>query len=233
MSDSHITSERNSDQNPMSQHYLGKSGEDYFAWQQGAAFRAGRLQARMFGDYVKSEDNVLDFGCGGGFFLKAIHCSTKSGVEVNPAARKTCIENGIPATGEISTVPTSSVSLVTSIHSLEHVLQPLTVLEELHRVLHHGGRLLVCTPIDHWWTFRRYERNDIHHHLFTWTAQNLGNLISEAGFEVESIKTWTFAWPPRWAHFFERIPWPVFAAVCQLWGWVSHSRQLVALARKA
>lgn len=41
-------------------------GEKYFEWQKAVGEFGGRANLFKFEKYIKENDNVLDFGCGGG-----------------------------------------------------------------------------------------------------------------------------------------------------------------------
>jgi len=69
----------------ISTHYDDK----YFDWQASIGEFGGWANQSKFVEYISSNSRVLDFGCGGGFLLKGIKCSTKVGVEVNPSAAET------------------------------------------------------------------------------------------------------------------------------------------------
>jgi SAM-dependent methyltransferase len=139
---------------------------------------------------------VLDFGCADGLFLRNLPAARRIGVEVNESVRKLC-ENMSVTTGihvelasELSEIKPAIVDVAISNHSLEHILDPLRALQELWRVLRPGGRLIIVTPFDDWRS--RIHRNwtpvDPDNHLYTWSPRNLGNLLSEAGFRVESVE---------------------------------------------
>ena len=69
------------DKNKVVSHYQ----DDYFnKYQRDLGEFGGRANAFMFDQYITPADEVvLDFGCGGGFLLKNLHCSRKVGIEIN------------------------------------------------------------------------------------------------------------------------------------------------------
>ena len=50
----------------------------------------GKANLFKFKKYISKKDNVLDFGCGGGFLLNNLDCNYKAGIEINPVARDFC-----------------------------------------------------------------------------------------------------------------------------------------------
>lgn len=88
-----------------------------------------------FEPHIKPSDTVLDLGCGGGYLLKNLTCARRIGVEVNPSATKTALENGIECYASLDLVPDSSINVAISNHALEHIQNPHEVLGKLRRKL--------------------------------------------------------------------------------------------------
>jgi SAM-dependent methyltransferase len=139
---------------------------------------------------------VLDLGCGGGSLLLNLNCEKKIGVEINPIARTEVEGNGIEVHEDLATVPEQSVDVAVSNHSLEHFFCPLNTLRELNDKLVERGRLVLCVPVDDWRTQKQFNPEDINHHLYTWTPLLLGNLLTEAGYQIDHIWLYSHAWPP-------------------------------------
>lgn len=212
-----------------STHYAGGAGEAYFAYQNELGEVAGRLNARKFAAFVRPTDRVLDFGCGGGWLLRELQSAEKVGVDLNPAAREQCKQNGIEVYADVASVP-GLVDVLVSNHCLEHVPYPIEALKQLKAKLRPDGKLILVVPIDDWRAQRRYNSADINHHLHTWTPLLLGHTLTEAGFIVESVRVLTDAWPPKVATAYRILPKGAFAALCWTWSVLRNRRQLVAVA---
>lgn len=182
-----------------SAHYQGQEGESYFSAQAVTGKLGARWNLNIWIDHIHAEDSVLDFGCGGGYLLSVLPGKTKVGVEINPAARKMAESLGIEVFETVEGVKEDRFNRIISSHALEHVPAPLTALKQLHSCLTTGGQLLLLLPLDDWRTpaHRSYYNGEIHHHLYTWTPQNLGNLLDEAGFKEIKVKVITDAMPPH------------------------------------
>ena len=66
----------------VSKHYDDK----YYDWQSSIGEFGGWANRTKFAEYISSNSDVLDFGCGGGFLLEGLQCKKKVGVEVNKSA---------------------------------------------------------------------------------------------------------------------------------------------------
>jgi len=216
-----------------SSHYLDEAGKDYFDWQNRGGSQRGKINARKFAPYVQPRDRVLDFGCGSGSLLYYLECTQRIGVEINPAARTVAVEAGLEVHETLATVPDASVDVVISNHALEHTLCPLRVLQQLQKPLVAQGRLVLCLPIDDWRNEQYVNVDDVNHHLYTWTPLLLGNLLSEADYEVQRIWVYAHAWPPKnWQTLDKSLPIWLFDLICTFTAWRHNRRQIMAIARK-
>jgi SAM-dependent methyltransferase len=214
-----------------SERYLEVQGEDYFTYQKAIAKSRGALLALKFERYIKATDCVLDFGCGGGYLLKALNCRQKIGVEINPAARSQALASGIECHSVLDAVAGGVADVVISNHALEHVPFPIEALRQIRHKLRPGGLLVLCVPADDWRTQKRYDPNDVNHHLHTWTPLLLGHTLSEAGFPVKAnnISVLTHAWPPHVDALWKHLPRAAFDMICSVFAVVKNRRQLLAV----
>lgn len=184
------------DKLPVSSHYKAERGALYQS-RFGPQTFGRRYQADLyFRRHVTATDTVLDFGCNDGVFLRWLDAGRRIGVEVNPAARQeceaACREEGVPVElhDDIGAIPDGIIDVAISNHCLEHTLTPFEALRQIHRVLRPGGKLVLVLPFDDWRSpiHRRWRPDDRDNHLFTWSPMNVGNLLTEAGFRVESAE---------------------------------------------
>jgi 2-polyprenyl-3-methyl-5-hydroxy-6-metoxy-1,4-benzoquinol methylase len=217
----------------VSRHYLGEAGELYVTHRQSDAVHVGhRLNFEYFQPYLRETDVVLDFGCGNGGLLRVLkqHVQRVEGLEVNPAAAHVARQSGCVVKGSLEDLPTSAYDRIVSNHVLEHVRDPIATLERLRASLRPGGLLLLKLPINDWRAAgeRRWSREDVDHHLHTWTPKLLGNVLYEAGYDVESIRVVTSAWHPR---LFPLMRFGLGAPAFWAFAVLKHRRQLFAVAR--
>jgi 2-polyprenyl-3-methyl-5-hydroxy-6-metoxy-1,4-benzoquinol methylase len=148
-------------------------------------------------------ERLLDVGCGTGNLIGVAgsRCGAVHGCDVSEVAVREasgCGVVGVCADLNRGALPyrTGAFDWVTCLEVIEHVVDPLQLLRELHRVLRPAGRLLMTTPNI------RYVRNvarlvwrgEFPHtttdtfvwgggHLHYFTRRDLGGLVVRAGFE--------------------------------------------------
>jgi SAM-dependent methyltransferase len=219
----------------VSSHYLGEEGKKYVAQRQSAYLQKGlKTNAERLIPYLKKSDVVLDFGCGPGALMKLLseHVARIDGLEVNPTAAQIAREaNSGTIFESLDAIPREpKYDAITTNHVLEHVREIVLTLETLRSLLKSGGSLIVVLPIDDFRAAhqRRWDKNDVDHHLATWTPRLFANVLFEAGFEVKECRVITSAWPPR------RLAFLMVPGLEGILSWltavVRHRRQLMAIA---
>lgn len=180
---------------PVSQHYQSERGRAYQVSFAKAEFYRRYQVDLYFRHHVAPSDTVLDFGCNDGLFLSCLDAKRRIGVEVNPAAREKCVSPDIELHADILEVPDEIADVVMSNHCLEHTLAPFETIRQFHRALKPRGKLVIVLPFDDWRSpiHRSWRPNDPDNHLFTWSPMNIGNLLTEAGFQVEHCEHTQYA----------------------------------------
>jgi SAM-dependent methyltransferase len=172
--------------------YTGERGAEYYA--QRERLRSDSVQrerALLFRDIEDERASILDFGCGNGALLAHLHAATRIGVEISPHAAKEARKKLDVIVTTLADVADSSVDSVISFHALEHVDAPAVVLREMWRVLKPSGQIKLIVPCDvpllrgiH----SSWRPDDINMHLYAWSPQTLGNLLTLCGFAVEDAR---------------------------------------------
>jgi SAM-dependent methyltransferase len=118
---------------------------------------------------------VLDVGAGDApyreLFAHAEYLTSDWQHSVHEGARRA----DIVASADALPVEDASVDAVLLLQVLEHVPEPARVLEELHRVLRPGGRLVLTAPL-------AWELHELPHDYFRYTGPGLEHLLARAGF---------------------------------------------------
>ncbi len=219
----------------VSKHYLSDLGKAYFNQRSVERMSFGRIfQTRYFRPFCSKDTVLLDFGCSDGLFLRNLPAKRRIGVDGSPFVVKECMrlsrETGIPieVLESLDTVGENSCDVVISNHTLEHVINPIIVLRQMRRALRPGGRLVLVVPFDDFRSSknRRWQPHDEKHHLFTWSPSNLGNLLTEAGFEVQECRICTSAWSPRFFWINRLFGLTTFKAACFVFSILMNRREV-------
>ena len=137
---------------------------------------------------------LLEVGCGDGKALIRLRELSweAEGVEIDHNAVKTARAKGLNVhLGQISEqqYPEGCFDVVFMSHVIEHVLEPMTLLEECHRILKNGGYLVVYSPNVRSLGHRLYKSNwrglEPPRHLYLFSKNTLLCLARKARFTRE------------------------------------------------
>lgn len=160
---------------------------------------------------LRPPGRLLDLGCGGGHLL--VEAGQRDwrplGTDLSHQACINARRAGAPAVqAETAAIPfqDGSVEGVSLINVLDHVLDPLGTLREVHRVLVPGGHLVIRVPnaafhrpwirlltslgpAVRWYGWDGYPIL----HVFAFTGGGLTRLVQRAGFHVLEVRNSSFA----------------------------------------
>lgn len=183
-------------QEPYSPQRLARQRSQGSRWLSGWRSGRGRAEQKLLN--LSGQGRLLDFGCGGGAFLK---CMDRLGWQVTgldisaTAACRVRADLGLRVL--IGSLPhpelqPASFDVITMWQSLEHVHAPREVLREAHRLLVPGGQLLVAVPnidsLPYRWFGSDWIGLDLPRHLTHFTPLTLGLMLERTGFRVGSIQ---------------------------------------------
>lgn len=190
---------------PASYHAYAFSAEQY-----GFVYRVRRwLEGRRVAgwcDGIPDDARVLDVGCGDGFHLRILRDVGRPGwrlegvdaseraVAAAAAAGLTVHHGRLEALVEAGALPRAAYDLVLLVATVEHVAEPLAVLEAARAVLRPGGRVVVITDNTATPSFRLFGRRHWggYHwprHWYLFDPKSLARLAERAGLEVASVTT--------------------------------------------
>ncbi len=153
-------------------------------------FRHRLAEMRRFASQGR---RLLDIGCQNGTFLVLARAEgwEPRGVELAPAAVEQARQQGldvVAGTLAQARFPAASFDVVTLWHLLEHLPQPLELLEEIRRILKPRGLLAIETPNVDSRAFRRQGANWEYllapQHLCYFGVQSLGTALEQTGYHV-------------------------------------------------
>lgn len=129
--------------------------EDYHAMTDGSG-KETHPHVRLLMEHVRPADLCVEFGCGGGTVLAEVSAKARRavGIDVAPLAlgrareRVRALSNCSLIQSDVGRVPLRDgvADVAYSLEVLEHVWDPLLVLNEMLRVLRPGGLLFMTAP---------------------------------------------------------------------------------------
>jgi 2-polyprenyl-3-methyl-5-hydroxy-6-metoxy-1,4-benzoquinol methylase len=169
--------------------------------------RPSRFWSRVFGRpcperrgalLFPAPGRLLDFGCGGGSYLRRMARLgwRVTGLDVAPDVVQR-IRDELGCEALVGTLPHAdlapgSFEVVTMWQALEHVHRPLAVLRAAYELLVPGGQVVVAVPnfesLATGWFGEHWFGLDLPRHLTHFTPRTLGTMLQTAGFRVESIR---------------------------------------------
>jgi SAM-dependent methyltransferase len=169
-------------------YYKGEAGRRYHSEKRAipdaaipwvAGLRAEKIRAG-----VRAADTVLEYGAGLGWNLARLDCKRRLAFDLEDFLAPSIRAAGVEFVARTADVAGGSLDVVVCHHALEHLANPAGALEEMGRMLRADGRLLLFAPFERERRYRRFDRAEPNHHLYSWNAQTLGNLAESTGFRV-------------------------------------------------
>lgn len=138
----------------------------------------------------------LDFGTGSGGILELLSNSAKEtyAVELQTGPRKQLISEGYKVYKDIKDVPCSNLEVVTLFHVLEHLPDPVNILNEIREKMAGSGKIVIEVPHanDFLISFLEIEEFKEHtfwsEHLILHTRRSLEALMKKSGFRNIKIE---------------------------------------------
>lgn len=143
---------------------------------------------------LKDKD-ILDFGCGNSGFLRKAQTisNTVSGVELDERGIELANNNGINVKSYINCFE-EKYDYITMFHVLEHIKEPIVLLQQLERYLKECGSILIEVPNADDILLNLYESKAFadftywSFHLYLYNFSTLPLLIKKAGLKLNWIK---------------------------------------------
>jgi SAM-dependent methyltransferase len=172
------------------QHYRGESGQRYQREKRAVPERAypwiARLRAEKFSS-IGVDDVVVEFGAGLGWNLANLKCARRIAIDLEDFLPWDLKKSGVEFRESAAALAENFADAIICHHVLEHVEVPTEMLQHARRILKPNGRLFVNVPFEKEGRYRRYDAAEPNHHLYSWNAQSLGNLMTSQGFQIQEI----------------------------------------------
>lgn len=154
-----------------------------------------------------SKGNLLDYGCGVGYFLEA--CQKQGweveGMEPNDTARHQTEEKiGKPLfKGKVEELGEEKFEVITLWHVLEHVHRLNQTLQSLVKATKKGGHLVIAVPNADSYDAQKYGANwaayDVPRHLYHFNKASMQKLLKKHKLELKEVL------PMKWDAYYVSI----------------------------
>ncbi|MGH7975493.1 MAG: class I SAM-dependent methyltransferase [Limisphaerales bacterium] len=141
---------------------------------------------------VKFDADILDVGCGDGDFLlqlRSLGFSSLTGVDPFLAG-DIAYKNGVKVLKKNLKEMTGQFDLITMHHSLEHMADPVEILQQAEKILRTGGQLAIRVPVAGA-AWKCYGANwiqlDPPRHIFLPTVKSMEILAARAGLRFGQV----------------------------------------------
>ncbi|MCK4351977.1 class I SAM-dependent methyltransferase [candidate division WOR-3 bacterium] len=154
--------------------------------------------AKFVARICDNNKRILEIGCGNGKFLIALRKSSKSalfGVEPSQTAVSQIKEesgiNVFPGVVKEAHFPDNYFDMVIMFQVIEHLPNPRSTLEEVHRILKRYGYVICSTPNVDSTEFNFFGKYwyglDIPRHLYFYSEKTLNRLLYQSGFVIKKV----------------------------------------------
>jgi 2-polyprenyl-3-methyl-5-hydroxy-6-metoxy-1,4-benzoquinol methylase len=169
-------------------------------WRRAVAMAVGAVKPASkfgFGLPYQGQGRWLDFGCGGGTFLRRMASLgwTVAGMDISAeavAAVRAGGMQGIQGSLPHPDLSPGSFDVITMRHSLEHVPNPKEVIAAAFDLLASGGRLVINVPCYNCWDLDYFGDAaitlDLPRHLTHFTQPTLRNMLISCGFAQVEVR---------------------------------------------
>jgi len=184
-------------------------------------FRYDKLTAAsnawIFQDFINSTDSVLNFWCGGGYLLDALACGDKFGIDASAKYR-----DHAQSTFGFRVAPNfdgfNNLDVVISSHSLARMPHPLQTLNDAYKSLRDGGTLVLLVPC--YSRKNKFTEFNFEQHLYSWSPNDIGNLVRRAGFTILAVERICHRIPPKGSLLLKYFGERAFHLMCGAYGWL-------------
>jgi 2-polyprenyl-3-methyl-5-hydroxy-6-metoxy-1,4-benzoquinol methylase len=175
--------------------YYGDSGSKFSGLIELLVRVTAARRVRFLVKQVPKAAQILDVGCGRGTLLKAFadRGFEAHGFELSPEAAEFADPRAkIKIGAELAEAqyPNGFFDMIVLWHVLEHLKHPDKTIEEIHRILKPGGKLIIAVPnFSSWqakWAGENWFHLDLPRHLYHFPLEALRRLVEERGFEYRS-----------------------------------------------
>jgi 2-polyprenyl-3-methyl-5-hydroxy-6-metoxy-1,4-benzoquinol methylase len=153
-----------------------------------------RQKVAWLNSFNVAKGNLLDIGCGTGYFLKAAKKSgwKVTGIEPNKTARKTAKEKGLKVITDLDKINDKKLyHCISLFHVLEHVHELRKTIKKLIHLLEENGTIMIAVPNHRSLDAQHYKEHwaawDVPRHLYHFNHKSMAYLANEFKLHIDQI----------------------------------------------
>lgn len=178
--------------------YQGRDGRRFGSLISGVRAWCARYRVRHALLSAGGPIQVIDFGCGQGYFLDALRASGHYclGIEISETTGRRAMGKGHPVLSSLDALSDHTFAAAVSVHVIEHLPEPDVILAGLRRVVHTDAFFYFEVPNAASWQSRLFGRRWLHCeaglHIHHFTPLSFDGLLAAQGYRIERISTYSF-----------------------------------------
>ncbi len=189
-------------------------------------FRA-KYADKIYWKYFENKNKkILEFGCGLGQ-NSYLHKENTLCIDISQFCKEECEKRGIKVIKDISKIKKDSFDGILSVHTLEHLEEPLKAIKEFYRVLKPRSRLVLVLPYEKNVPIRNFKPTKAKH-LYNWTFKSINELLYDQGFKIKLNK---FNYAKGYSIFY-KYPLEIALRLIKLLGLITNSKEMIVVAEK-
>ena len=152
-----------------------------------------KWKLQLIQNYLTHSDsnNLLDYGCGTGEFLKSCKSAgfQVQGIEPSEKGRnQSMLATSQSIYGTISELPADNFQVITLWHVLEHITDLNQTLSQLNKKLTHTGTIFIAVPNHNSWDATHYQNHwgayDVPRHLWHFSQADMQSLLAKHSLKI-------------------------------------------------
>lgn len=189
-------------------------------------FRA-RCSNLFYWRYFKNKGGrIVEFGCGLGQNIY-LHRDTAFGVDISKFCINEGTKRGIKIVKDIKEIKSESIDGIISVHTLEHLENPNSVIKDFYRIMKPKSQLILVLPYEKNKPCKSFSPTKARH-LYNWTFKSINELLYSQGFEIRLNK---FNYGKGYSLFY-KLPFRLAILLLKTLGIITNSKEMIIVSEK-
>jgi len=177
---------------------------------------------------IAPDASILDYG--GGMGQNVFLMKNAIVYDISAFAITFCRKKGMKATDDLELIPNGSLDIVICSHVLEHVKEPINLLQTIKSKLKTDGKAIIVLPVEKP-SYSDFEP-DADQHLYAWNFRTINNLLMKNNFKIEKNKFLYINTGLKKLLFLAKLNFRLYYFFTYIIGRLLDSREMVIVARK-